>query len=236
MLAEPPPEPDRNPLHIADGPRSWRLAAAPSDILSVPGHRLSYWGNPDAKYGRRATRLKAKPRAVIVHFTYPHARQTTAQRTMNLVRYQHNGDPRRGGAYGYTIYVSKSGQVVQGAPLSVRTNHIKPFGHSKRRKGAPRVSSSDSIGVGLVGSCDRRVYPVRGKPWACGREHIPALQRRAALAVVRAVQTRFGIPCTEVYGHGDMQTDRQSIEGKTISRLRRAECKSELQPVYALGR
>jgi hypothetical protein len=42
--------------------------------------------------------------------------------------------------------------------------------------------------------------------------------------VIRALQARYGMRCTEVYGHGDLQTDRQSFEGYRLSRLARAAC------------
>jgi hypothetical protein len=46
-----------------------------------------------------------------------------------FVKYQHNGDASRGGNhFGYHVYAFPSGDIVQGAPLSVRTNHIKPRG------------------------------------------------------------------------------------------------------------
>jgi hypothetical protein len=41
--------------------------------------------------------------------------------------------------------------------------------------------------------------------------------------------------CMEVYGHGDLQTDRQNFEGYRLSRLARAACDVPQVPVPRPG-
>ena len=52
-------------------------------------------------------------------------------------------------------------------------------------------------------------------------------QLRAGLAVVRALQQKFAMKCGQVFGHGDLQYDRQSFEGVRLSRLARRVCDLE---------
>ena len=53
------------------------------------------------------------------------------------------------------------------------------------------------------------------------------LSPRAGLAVVRALQRKFAMKCDQVFGHGDLQFDRQSFEGVRLSRLARRVCALE---------
>jgi hypothetical protein len=215
---EPPSVPPRNPLHIADGPAEWRMSSDSDDILRVAGLRLAYWGNPRIKYSSAPRRTI---HGIVVHCNYPcggkSCRTPTAKRTMNLVRYLHNGDRKRGGRFGYHFYVSQEGQLVQGAPLSQATNHIKGPGHPQRRKSAPRIfSNSTTIGISIVGACD--------PSYSRDTERITVRARDTAIKTVKALQDRFKIDCKAIRGHGEMQRDRWSVEGVTIATLVRDGC------------
>lgn len=228
----PHPPPTRNPLHIADGPPEWRMASSSDDILRVAGLRLAYWGNPRIRYSYAVRR---KIQGIVVHCNYPcgdgrtkeqkkqgipffcASRPASATRTKALVKYLHNGDRGRGGRFGYHFYVSQDGALVQGAPLSQATNHIRGPGASVRRKGAPgNFSNGSTIGISIVGACD--------PTYSRDKERITVRARDAALKTVKALQERFSLDCDAIRGHGEMQTDRWSVEGVTIAKIVRDGC------------
>jgi len=196
-------------------PPMWRAMAASRDVLRLVSRPIEYWGKPSAQYAEKATRKKTVYRAIVVHFTAP-------KPAVRLVKYQHNGDRKRGGSFGYHFYVNRSGDILQGAPLTKRTNHVKRAGHKRRRKGRHGyVSSSNSIGVAMVGGCEP-ILPGR----KCLTERITHKQRTSALEVIKELRDRYSIPCTEVFGHGELQTDRLAFEGLTIATLVRSICPS----------
>ncbi|MEL6921181.1 MAG: peptidoglycan recognition family protein [Pseudomonadota bacterium] len=209
-------------------PDGWGRAANRNDILKIPDYKVAYWGKPDAQYSIYATRGRRPPRAIVVHFNYPKSLYA-------LVKYGHAQDfSRGGGSFGYHFYIGRSGKVVQGAPLSVRTNHIKSARKPQRTAIARHLWSGNTIGVSLVGACN----PLRSPKWGnwkrCARETPSPEQLEAGLAVVRALQTRFNLECAEVYGHGDLQTDRDTFEGRTLSRLARDLCAEATETVTPL--
>ena len=209
------PTPEHKPgKPIPHGPAKWIRAAKPGDILTVPGHRLSYWGDPRAPYGPRVTRTRRKFAGIVVHFP-------VSGRLMPSVLYGHTRDKSRGGgSFGYHFYVGQRGEIVQGAPLSRRTNHVRDVGSSKRRPGiASGHDSRDLIGVTTIGACHRGTGPM------CETEVISPEQREATLAVIRALQAKYNLPCDAIWGHGEMQTNRLPFEGRTIATEVRARCR-----------
>jgi len=202
-------------------PVDWRAAAKPEDLLEVPGRRIAYWGDPTARYSVSGSKRQKKPVAVVVHFT-------GARPVLDLVAYGHRRDFSRGGhAFGYHFYIGRGGGIVQGAPLSRRTNHIKSSRRSQRRSAARHLWSGNTIGVSLVGGCDP-LLRFNWRRWRqCSGEYVTNAQLRAGLAVVRAIQARYGIPCSQVYGHGDLQRDRATFEGALLTALARKTCKED---------
>jgi len=199
-------------------PGAWREAAGASDVLEVADHRVAYWGNPTAPYSRYATRGRQKPVAVVVHFTYP-------KPLIRFVKYGHTRDPRRGNAsFGYHFYVGRDGRIVQGAPLSRRTNHIKSTRRAERAGTARNLWSGNTVGISLVGGCDPGQLPQWDNATRCAGESVTPAQLRAGLAVIRALQTRYDMACDAVYGHGQLQTDRQEFEGLTLTELAQVDC------------
>jgi N-acetylmuramoyl-L-alanine amidase len=203
-------------------PTEWRKAASDSDMLQIEGLEVAYWGRPDAAYSKYATRKRRKPVAIVVH-------HTSAKPVKNLVTYGHISDPNRGGgAFGYHFYIGRDGHIVQGAPLSRRTNHIKFKTNKQRRETAKHLWSGNTIGVTLVGGCDPLMRP-DWKAWQrCTQEFATPHQLRAGAIVIRALQARFSMKCAEVYGHGDLQYDRESFEGVLLSRLVREACAAKI--------
>jgi len=210
-------------------PGAWRAAARDSDVLSLEDREVAYWGDPGARYSRYATRSAKPPVALVVHYT-------AAKPVKSLVSYGHMRDMGRGGAsFGYHFYIGRDGAIVQGAPLSRRTNHIKFRTNPARTETARYLWSGNTIGVSLVGGCDGLMRP-RWRDWrSCSAEFATPAQIEAGIAVIKALQARFGMRCAEVYGHGDLQTDRQNFEGYRLSRLARARCPVPEVPVPKPG-
>ncbi|MFY0615523.1 MAG: N-acetylmuramoyl-L-alanine amidase [Hyphomicrobiaceae bacterium] len=199
-------------------PATWADAAKPNDIFTISGRNVAYWAKPDAVYSKYATRKRRKPIAVVVH-------HTSAKPVKSLVTYGHVRDANRGGAsFGYHFYIGRDGNIVQGAPLSRRTNHIKFKTNKQRRETAKHLWSGNTIGVSLVGGCDPLMRPDWNAWRRCSEEFVTKPQLRAGLAVIRALQVKFGMKCNAVYGHGDLQFDRRSFEGLRLSRLARRVC------------
>ena len=205
-------------LAAIEPPQDWAEKAKPSELLSVPGWKVAYWGDPDAGYAKFATRRKKKPVAIVVHFT-------KVVPVLAVLRYGHLKDfSRGGGSYGYHFYVGRGGGIAQGAPLSKRTNHIKSKRRRQRTKTAKHLWSGNTIAVSLVGGCDWLLRPKWRGSAACSAEYSTEAQLKAGLAVIRALQERYDIPCKEVYGHGQLQTDRQNFEGGMLTRIARGTC------------
>jgi len=199
-------------------PVQWLLSSGPKEKLEVPGHDVAYWGKPDARYSIYATRGRQKPRAIVVHHTVPLP-------VRKLIAYGHRTDPYRGGAsFGYHFYIGRDGRIAQGAPLSKRTNHIKSSKRPQRTSLARHLWSGNTMSLSLVGGCD----PLRAPVWRhwrrCAKETATPAQVAAALAVIDALQARYGMACGQVYGHGELQTDRQPFEGAIVTRLARDRC------------
>jgi hypothetical protein len=209
---------DRGGLAERPPPANWREMAPAHDVLAVEDREIIYWGRPNARYSGYATRYKRQPVAIVVHHTVP-------KDPLALVNYGHNSDPARGNAsFGYHFYIARDGRIFQGAPLSRRTNHVKYFENKNRTGTAKHIWSGNTIGVSLVGACDPWRSPLEGKLFQCAEETISNAQLEAGLAVVKALQVRFGMDCKEVWAHGELQVDRQTFEGESLTKLARAQC------------
>lgn len=205
-----PPRFIRRPLERP--PEAWRQSASPLDVLTVAGRTVQYWGRPDAPYAG----ITSEPfRAVIVHFT-------DETPILRLVKYGHTTDIRRGGSFGYHVYIDRAGRILQGAPLGRRTNHIKPPEADERTGTRPDLHNGNVVGVSLVGACASS--PAAILTYRCSEETITADQMAAASAVVNELRARFRLPCGAIVGHGELQTDRLPFEGRTLARQAREEC------------
>ena len=199
-------------------PVEWAETAKEGDQLVVEGYPIAYWANPKAGYANVATKRKKKPAAIVVHYT-------AVKPVLRVVEYGHRKDfSRGGGSYGYHFYVGRHGGIAQGAPLSKRTNHIKSKRRPQRTKTARHLWSGNTIGVSLVGGCDWLLRPNWRRLTTCTGEYISDAQLAAGLAVIRALQERYDMPCDAVFGHGQLQTDRAPFEGATLTALARAGC------------
>jgi len=184
---------------------------APSDpdVFTDEGLQVLYKGRKDVPYGRSATASAQPFQGLVIH-------HTGIDDMDRSVQYGQTVDAARGGSFGYHFYIGKDGSIVQGAPLSARTNHIKDPADAFRRA-AKGLSNSNAVGISLIGM---------------GGDHTPA-QIDAAEKLAKSLQKRFGLKPDAVYGHGELQSDRQSREGMdVVSRLRPAtvDLASRIEP------
>lgn len=205
-----PPPP---PAVEAPDPR-WLASARRGDVISVPGYEVAYWGRPDRTYFGTGLR----PRAVVWH--YP-----VASDPVGVIKHVTH---RERGHRGYHFLIDQWGRIYQAAPLSRQTRHVKERDHSRRTGAFPWLDNSNSIGItimdGCVRSCrtDRRPCPITQVQ--CTGERVSPAAQRAGLALAHALMARYSIPCQHITGHGELQTDRASVEGSTMTALLRAGC------------
>jgi hypothetical protein len=214
---------------LPEPPQAWRRQVRDDDVLEdVPGLPIAYWGRKDATYGRRVTATKQPFRGVVFHYTEDRP-------ALNFIRYQHDGDDNRGGSFGYHFYCDKKGRALQGAPLSVRTNHIKPTGHRQRKSEHRHWSSANTIGIGMVGGCWRDRNKKKPITASCDAERLTEAQKRCGLLIASALQERFKLDPAEVAGHGDLQNDRSDFEGSTLTAAIKAEATEKAAQVAPSG-
>ena len=205
-------------------PREWIDHTSKHDHLVVPNYPVTYWANPHASYSRTASAHYEKPVAIVMHYT-------GSKPILNLVKYGQSVDEERGGSFGYHWYIGRDGTAVQGAPLTKRTNHIKPPGHKMRKPFMPKLSNEDTLGIALVGGCKTEDTPLKPVTLRCIGDEATPEQQQAAMAIIEALRGRFELRCEAVVGHGELQHDRSSFEGVTIARLARAGCRSEVAAI-----
>lgn len=147
------------------------------DQFSAPGIDVVYRGDPNFAYGRSAT-ANAQPFSnIVIHHT------ADDHDTDWYVNYGQTVDSERGGAFGYHFYISPDGTIVQGAPLSRRTNHILPTAEGATARNA------NSVGISIVGG-DAGVTPAA---------------QAAATRLGQALMTQYGIQPSGVFNHGELQ-------------------------------
>ncbi len=190
-------------------PSVLRLCADERIALSLGDNEICYRGDSTCEYGRQATKNLEPFAAVVLHHNPPH-------RSLNwLIDYQINGDTGRGGHFGYHFYVSRDGEMYQGAPLSVRTNHIKGLGYRVRKEFGRIAQNRNSIGI----TCVSAEQPDGFAP-------TPA-QTDTTVSLVRALCDAFDIPLANVFGHGEIQSDRHPQEGTSIAEFIRSGAKRQ---------
>jgi hypothetical protein len=221
---------------IAKPDPKWLKAAKASDVLTIPGYGVEYWARAKSKrvaYGKKVTKNKKPYSGVVLHWTIGpterfinrygmknvHDRWTVA-----MVRNGHRYDNEKNSTNGYTAYVSATGKVYQGAPLSIRTNHVRSALWFGRKDAGSAHDGRDLIGVGIIGSCELKPKKIRKNNYDCARESITPKQRLAVLATVKEVMRRFSIPCVNIWGHGELQVSRNELEGLSLAKEVRSAC------------
>jgi N-acetyl-anhydromuramyl-L-alanine amidase AmpD len=152
--------------------------------FTVPGLGIRYAADPTAQYGRHASANAEKFKGIVFHYT--------GLGTIDaLVKYGHRVDAARGGSFGYHFYIDRDGTIVQGAPLSKRTNHIG-------QDNSLGLANENSVGISMVGT-DENPTPA---------------QLAAADVLAEALIGHFGMNRSNVMGHGEA---RGGNEGVTLA-------------------
>lgn len=172
------------------------------------GLDIEYRGDPNFVYGNSATANAQAFKGIVMHWTARKSGGAEAELDF-FVNYGKTLDPGRGGyAYGYTFYVGRTGRIVQGAPLDKRTYQIKsPAEPQRQGRPGSNLSNSNTIGISLVGSAGG---------------HTEA-QVNNAIVLVQALQNHFGLDPNQIFGHGEIQSDRQADEGIVVVNAIRGE-------------
>lgn len=151
--------------------------------------------SPSSPYGIDATANKQPFENIIIHDTGSQAK------IEDTVRYSQSIDRTRGGSFGYHFFIGKDGNIIQGAPLDVRTNHILPSDSPMfKGRGAPSgFRNSNSIGIALQG-------------WG---EHTTQ-QKEALTKLIAELTSKYGIDTSRIKAHGDVNPGhRPTIEGRS---------------------
>lgn len=153
--------------------------------------------DPSFHFGKTATRSKKPFEGVVFHHTSAESKHDAEW----LADYGNRVDKGRGGAFGYHLLIDRDGQVVQAAPFDKRTNHIASGSDTG-------LSNRNAIGISLVGA-------------EGGRE--TEAQIESAKQVYKRLLKEFpSIDPSKVYGHGEIQSNRQEGEGKLLAEMLRA--------------
>jgi V8-like Glu-specific endopeptidase len=154
---------------------------------------LTYRGDATSPYGRSATAHRQDFSSVVLHHNAPNLS------TDWLIQYQIDGDAVRGGHFGYHFYIAPNGVIFQGAPMNKRTNHVKPPTHTQRKSFGRIASNSSSIGITCV-----KAAPHYSPTTA---------QIISQDKLVQALAGAYGFSFANVFGHGEVQSDRDHREG-----------------------
>jgi hypothetical protein len=174
------------------------LCADGKMALGTEGLNIRYSGDDRCPYGRSATRRKRDFEGIILHHTSP--RHSTDW----YVQYQLDGDAARGGHFGYHFYISPDGDIVQGAPLTARTNHISANPRLRSSEGG-FLQNTNALGI----ACAEAGTPAGFTPTQAQQKQVKQL--------VFALCATLDLPFKGVYGHGEIQSNRHPSEGRSLA-------------------
>lgn len=185
--------------HLIPGRPALSLSDTKDEVKGVSGLDIEYRGRRDCPYGEAATSAKKPFAGLVIHHTSP-------DHTLDwYVQYQIDGDRKRGGHFGYHFFIGDEGKIIQGAPLTKRTNHINPEVRVRREFGK-QIQNTNSIGITCVGA---------GRPE--GFSPSPA-QVDAVNKLAFALCDLYSISFLSVFGHGEIQTNRHKTEGAALAK------------------
>ena len=176
-----------------------RTRSKPQPSLSADGAWLMGLDiahrNQDAHlpFGRSATRKQRAFQAIVAH--HPAVpRSWSAEDTVQLIN-----NPRRDGhMYGYTFVIDVDGTIIQCAPLTKRTNHVKSS--RNRRKTGRDIKNTNALGICFQhADLNPDMAPTQA-------------QMQAGICLHKALETVYRRELV-IYGHGQLQTDRHKNEG-----------------------
>jgi hypothetical protein len=178
-----------------DGP-TYKPANA-ADAFTSKDLNIAYAATPGSEFGKKASANAQPFNSLVFHHT------SDKRSPAEQIAYSQKVDAGRGGQFGYHFYVDPAGNVIQAAPLSKRTNHLHPTAPTRSHTD---VQSTNSIGISLMGD---------------GKNPTPA-QLASAEKLGRELQKSLNIDPQRIFGHGEVEGNRESYEGRGLAeRLRK---------------
>ncbi len=192
-------------------------------FLSDDGERLEgmniiHKGGASLPYGVTATK-RAKPfKGIISH----HPASAKGASVAGLIKYINTPRPPNGYMFGYHFVIDTDGTIYQAAPLTKRTNHIKtprkPLIYNEGKRESPRNSVAPHLtNANTIGIC---FHLASHRPNMAPTE----LQTRAGKRLIKVLEKVYNVSLA-VYGHGEIQTDKQPQEGRVFAELTRNQGK-----------
>ena len=177
--------------------------------LSPDGKRLKglpivYRGNDKLPYGVTATRKKKPIKGLIIH----HPASAKGAGVAGLISYINKPRPPKGYMFGYHFVIDTDGTIYQAAPFTKRTNHIQG---SSYRTSAKHLTNVNTIGISFHQASHNPGMAPNAKQTKAGRQ------------LVRALRQVYGP--LDIFGHGEIQSDKQPNEGLAFARLARGDGK-----------
>lgn len=158
---------------------------------------IIYRGKNNVPYGRDASSNPQHFNLIVFHYPYTSC-QPEASVNSGL-----NYSDERGGYFGYHFYIAQNGDIYQGAPMNKRTNHV----FQPESRGIINYDNNSSVGITLV----------------CGENGPPQSQVDAAVKLGHALQVAYNIPSNRIFGHGEIQNNRETREGSPAQQMTRSK-------------
>lgn len=182
---------------------AYGAGSMPVDLASLP----QAW-TANSRFGIDAT-ANAQPVSGLVVHTFGAEKPGQSVNFDKSVAALNTYDASRGGAFGYTFAIDTDGTIVQTAPLDVRTNQVKPADAAQRIGGvAPDVQNANTYGIAYFNQTPN-APPTQAQ--------IDAIDR-----LTQTLVSTYGIDPKNVYGHGELQSDRDDTEGVSLAQQIRA--------------
>jgi hypothetical protein len=165
---------------------------------------LSVPQSSSSPYGVSATRNRREFEGIVFHHT---GQGTTGE---NIARYGQRVDEDRGGAFGYHFLITPEGEIIQAAPMDVRTNHMGGMGSGRNPDFG--LGNENAIGISLI-AADQGATPE---------------QLAAATRLGESLARDFGISPDMISSHGETSVPghRMATEGVEAASLLRGRLSS----------
>lgn len=155
-------------------------------------------------YGITATQNQRGFEGIVFHHT---GQGTTGE---GIARYGQRVDEQRGGAFGYHFLITPDGEIIQAAPMDVRTNHIGPIGSG--RNPDLGLGNENTIGISLIAA----------------DEGATERQLSAAVRLGESLSRDFGISPDMITSHGEFsipghRMETEGVEAADVLRRRLSE-------------
>ena len=187
---------------------STQLAAVnpTADLQKEPKVKIYNMINYNITYRVDTPHPIPKFKYIIIHHTDGHESKDKIKSLRHCAQVTQTKKDRGDGAsyyYGYHFCVDKDGSVAQIAPLDTkRTNHIKSKGRGRTHLGA---NNDNSLGISMIG------MSTDASP----------IQKRMTIELARSMQARYNIPSKNIFGHYEVDTEKNPIEGVEVAKILR---------------